>query len=108
LVSTFGCHGLSKDPILEKEHIIPRSKNGSNRVDNLALACHTCNQAKNNLLPSEWLTLIKKSKSKINEERVKRFSKIIKGVKPSLRDAAVMNAIRYKLAEELSIFNLPI
>jgi 5-methylcytosine-specific restriction endonuclease McrA len=102
------CHGLSKDPILEKEHIIPRSKNGSNRVDNLALACHTCNQAKNNLLPSEWLTLIKKSTSKINEERVKRFSKIIKGVRPSLRDAAVMNAIRYKLVEELSIFNLPI
>lgn len=102
------CNGLSNDPILEKEHIIPRSKKGSNRIDNLVLACHTCNQAKNNLLPKEWLTLLKKSNSKINKERVKRFGKIIKGIKPSLRDAAVINAIRYKLVEELKIFNLPI
>ena len=102
------CNGISKDPILEKEHIVPRSKNGSNRIDNLALACHTCNKNKNNLLPNEWLEIIKKSKSKINKERVKRFSKIVKGIKPSLRDAAVMNAIRYKLIEELKIFNLPI
>ena len=102
------CNGLSKDPILEKEHIIPRSKKGSNRIDNLSLACHTCNQAKNNLLPQEWLMVLKKSTSKINKERVKRFTHIIKGIKPSLRDAAVMNAIRYKLVDALRVFNLPI
>jgi hypothetical protein len=46
--------------------------------------------------------------SKINIERYKRFSKIIKGIKPSLRDASIINAIRYKLVEELRQFNLPI
>jgi 5-methylcytosine-specific restriction endonuclease McrA len=102
------CNGLSKDKILEKEHILARSKKGSNRISNLALACKTCNVNKGNLLPEEWLDILKKSKSKINKERVKRFSKIISGIKPSLRDAAIINAIRYKLVEELRQFDLPI
>jgi 5-methylcytosine-specific restriction endonuclease McrA len=104
------CNGLSKDPILEKEHILARSKKGANRISNLALACRTCNVHKGNLLPEEWLKILKKSKSKskINIERYKRFSKIIKGIKPSLRDASIINAIRYKLVEELRQFNLPI
>ena len=102
------CNGLSKDPLLEKEHIVPRSKKGSNRLSNLAIACRTCNEDKNNLLPQDWLLKLKKSKSKINKERFKRFEKISKGLKPSLRDAALMNIIRYKLVEELSQFSLPI
>lgn len=34
---------------LEIEHLIPRSRGGSNRVSNLALACRACNQKKGNL-----------------------------------------------------------
>ena len=33
---------------LEIEHIKPKSKGGSNRVSNLTLACHCCNQKKGN------------------------------------------------------------
>src|SRR6266550_4733359 len=33
---------------LELDHIYPRSRNGSNRVSNLTLACHGCNQRKSN------------------------------------------------------------
>lgn len=102
------CHGLSNDPILEKEHIIPRSKKGSNKIDNLSLACHTCNKEKDNYLPNEWLKILAKSKSKINITRFNNFSKISKGLKPSLRDAALMNIIRFKLVENLNQFNLPI
>ena len=102
------CNGLSKDPILEKEHILPRSKKGANKISNLAIACRTCNEDKNNLLPQDWLNKLKNSKSKINKERYKRFSKIVNGIKPSLRDAAIINAIRYKLVKELKQFNLPI
>jgi hypothetical protein len=102
------CNGLSKDPILEKEHVLARSKKGSNKISNLAIACRTCNIHKGNLLPQEWLNKLKKSKSKINIERFKHFSKIAKGIKPSLRDAAIINAIRYKFVEELRQFNLPI
>ncbi|NEO01370.1 MAG: HNH endonuclease, partial [Moorea sp. SIO3I7] len=33
---------------LEIEHIKPKSRGGSDRVSNLAIACHPCNQAKSN------------------------------------------------------------
>jgi 5-methylcytosine-specific restriction endonuclease McrA len=31
---------------LQVEHIYPRAKGGSNRISNLCLACHSCNQKK--------------------------------------------------------------
>jgi len=31
---------------LQVEHIYPRAKSGSNRISNLCLACHSCNQKK--------------------------------------------------------------
>ena len=102
------CGGLSGDPILEKEHIVPKSKNGSNRLGNLALACRTCNMHKDKSLPDEWLKKLSRSKSKINQERLKRFSNIAKGIKPSMRDAAYMNMIRQELVKHLSCFDLPI
>jgi 5-methylcytosine-specific restriction endonuclease McrA len=51
LLAKFGhkcqyCQDKSKDPVLEIDHIIPESRGGSNRVSNLTLACHTCNQDK--------------------------------------------------------------
>jgi 5-methylcytosine-specific restriction endonuclease McrA len=101
------CHGLSNDPILEKEHIVPRSKNGSNRIDNLALACRTCNKLKDNYLPEEWLKQLSQSKSNINKERFKNFTNIAKGIKPSMRDAAYMNTTRKALVKYLSDFGLP-
>jgi 5-methylcytosine-specific restriction endonuclease McrA len=36
------------DTRLEVEHLVPRSQGGSDRVSNLAIACHPCNQAKGN------------------------------------------------------------
>ena len=102
------CGGLSNDPMLQKEHIVPRSKRGSNTIKNLALACHTCNKEKDNLLPDEWLKQLSTSKSKIDKERFKRFSKIAKGIKPSMRDASAMNTLRKELVKQLSDFGLPI
>ncbi|MEO0596436.1 MAG: RNA-guided endonuclease IscB, partial [Chloroflexota bacterium] len=43
-----------KDVPLEIEHIIPKSREGSNRVNNLTLACHACNQDKGNQTASEY------------------------------------------------------
>ena len=40
------------DTPLEIEHIVPRSKGCSNRVSNLAIACHHCNQM--NVIPSKF------------------------------------------------------
>ena len=39
---------------LEIEHIVPRSRGGSNRVSNLTLACHACNQSKGRQTAAEF------------------------------------------------------
>ena len=39
---------------LEVEHIVPRSRGGSNRVSNLTLACHPCNERKGKQTAAEF------------------------------------------------------
>ena len=39
---------------LEIEHIVPKSRGGSNRASNLALACHACNQRKGQQTAAEF------------------------------------------------------
>jgi 5-methylcytosine-specific restriction endonuclease McrA len=39
---------------LEIEHIVPKSRGGSNRTSNLTLACHACNQRKGKLTAAEF------------------------------------------------------
>ena len=96
------CSGLSKDPILEAEHVLCKSKGGTNRLSNLSLACRTCNLDKGSYLPEEWLLKLSKSKSKINKRRFSSFSKVIKGVKPTLRDASAVNSIRNEIVRQFS------
>lgn len=86
-----------KDVPLEIDHIHPRSKGGSNRVSNLTIACHKCNQAKSNKNIEDFL----KNKPDI-------LKKILSECKKPLSDAAKVNSIRNKLYKELEKFNLPI
>jgi hypothetical protein len=76
---------------LQIDHIVPRSLGGSDRVDNLTLACESCNQKKGNL-PLEVFA-------------PKQAESILK--KPSLRDAAAVNSTRHALWEKLTNFPLP-
>ena len=39
---------------LECDHIIPRSRGGTNTKENLATACRRCNRSKKNLLLEQW------------------------------------------------------
>ena len=86
-----------KDVPLEIEHIKPKSHGGSNRISNLALACRTCNQEKNNMPIDEFLKgkpeLLKRIKSK---------------AKASLKDAAAVNSTRWALFERLKATGLSI
>ena len=70
-----------KDIPLEIEHIKARSNGGSDRVSNLCLACHECNQAKSNTDVCEFL----KDKPEVLEH-------ILKQAKTPLKDAASVNA----------------
>lgn len=81
----------AKDRPLEIEHIIPRSRGGSNRVSNLALACHDCNQRKGNKTAAEF-----------------GHPGIQGKAKQPLKDAAAVNATRWTLWRRLSEMGLPV
>ena len=87
----------AKDTPLEVEHIKPKSKGGSNRISNLAIACVPCNQAKSNLDIEEFLT---------NKPSV--LKRVLSQVKASLKDAAAVNSTRWKLFNSLKHIELPV
>ena len=77
--------GAEQSP-LEIDHIHPRSKGGSDRVSNLAIACHDCNQAKGNMPLTEFLA-----------KHPEWVRKILAQAKAPLRDAAAVNSTRRAL-----------
>ena len=82
---------------LQIEHIQARSKGGSNRVSNLCIACEKCNQKKGDRDIKDFL----KGKPDL-------VSKILKQAKAPLKDAAAVNATRWKLFETLKMLELPV
>ena len=57
LLEKFGrkCAYCGKTDIpLEIEHIIPKSRGGTNRISNLTIACHDCNEAKGSQTAEEF------------------------------------------------------
>lgn len=84
------CHRKSGDPGLEVEHIIPKSRGGTDRVSNLVLACHTCNQEKGNLTAEEY-----------------GHPEVHAQAKAPLRDAALM-ATRWRLYHQIQATGLPV
>lgn len=76
---------------LEVEHIIPKSRGGTDRVSNLTLACRDCNLKKGNLTAEEF-----------------GFPEVQRQAREPLKDAAAVNAIRWTIYERLKETNLPI
>ena len=102
------CSGLSKDPVLEVEHETPRSRGGTDRVSNLAIACHACNQTKGKRTPEEWAQALKGSRKEIDLARIANCGKVRAQSKAPLRDAAAVNATRWALWRRLSTMGLPL
>ena len=76
---------------LEVEHIVPKSRGGSNRMSNLTLACPACNQTKGNQTAEEF-----------------GYPQIQAQARKPLKDAALMNATRWRLFEQLKAPGLPV
>ena len=72
------CGGASGDPILEWEHIVPKSRGGSDSEKNATLSCRSCNQAKSNLTPKEWLLSIA-GRTKLDKARQKGIQQVLSG-----------------------------
>ncbi len=69
---------------LEIDHIIPKAKDGTDKISNLALACLKCNQKKGNRTATEF-----------------GYPEIQKKAKESLKATAFMNILRWQLVNEL-------
>jgi hypothetical protein len=76
---------------LEVEHILPKSRGGSNRVSNLTLSCHKCNQEKGSRTAAEF------GHPEIQAE-----------ARQPLKDAAAVNTTRWELWRRLSESGLPV
>ena len=70
---------------LEVEHIIPKSKGGSNRASNLTISCSKCNLEKGTLTVEEF-----------------GFHNIQKLAKQSLKATAFMNVVRKRLTRQVN------
>lgn len=81
----------------EIEHIYPKSKGGSNRISNLTLACHTCNQKKGVKTIEEFLN-----------KKPDVLKRVLAQAKRPLVDAAAVNSTRWKLFEVLKSTGLPV
>ena len=102
------CDGLSKDLVLEVEHMTPRSRGGTDRVSNLAIACHTCNQTKGKRTPEEWVVLLRHSRKAIDQRRVVNCGRVRAQANTPLKDATAVNATRWALRRRLGALGLPI
>jgi len=85
------------DVPLEIEHIQPKSRGGSNRVSNLTLACHDCNEDKDNLPVANFLA-----------RQPARLTRILAQAKVPLHDAAAVNSTRWALLQGLKATGLPV
>lgn len=86
--------GKGKVP-LQIEHIHPRSKGGTNRVSNFTLACEPCNIAKG----AKDIRAFLKDKPEV-------LKRILAQAKGTLKDATVVNAVRWELFHRLQDLGL--
>jgi 5-methylcytosine-specific restriction endonuclease McrA len=80
-----------RDAPLELEHLIPKSRDGSNRVSNLAISCRPCNQRKGNRTAAEF-----------------GFPQVQAQAKAPLTDAAAVNTTRWAVYQRLAALGLPL
>ncbi len=87
----------ARDTTLEVEHIVSKSRGGSNRVSNLALACQKCNQAKGNQDIKDFLS-----------GKPDLLKSILSQLKSPLKDAAAVNSTRWRLYSYLKELGLTV
>ena len=80
----------------EVEHMIPKAKGGSNRIDNLTLSCHSCNQKKGTLTAEEFI------KQTLPAEKVAKKLKQLSKEKRLFKYMAHMNATRWTLYDAIN------
>jgi 5-methylcytosine-specific restriction endonuclease McrA len=81
---------------LEIDHVQPKSKGGSDRVSNLVISCVDCNRAKGSEPVEEFVD---------DEEKLEWIQS---RRQESLKDAGVLNSMRFRIGDELKKVGLPV
>jgi len=81
----------AKEAVLNLDHVVPRSRGGATRPDNLVASCVSCNKAKGDATAAEF-----------------GHPEVQAQVDPPLKDAACMNATRYEVADRLCRLGLQV
>lgn len=89
--------GIPDAKYLERDHQIPRSKGGSDALYNAVLACLPCNRAKGSMYLEQWFKSLQGKSDPVSKARLRQIPKVMTGLKPSFRDAAVMNGARDRI-----------
>jgi 5-methylcytosine-specific restriction endonuclease McrA len=87
----------ARDVPLEIEHITPRAKSRDERVCNLTLACHRCNENKGAQDIRDFL-----------KHKPDLLQQILAQAKAPLKDAAAVNVTRWALYRRLQALGLPV
>lgn len=87
---------LGKGIIFESGHIDAESRGGTNRLSNLFLVCHDCNQDMGNMNPEEYSQVLRERGEVAKAERV---AKLRNRSKKSLKSVPFMNYIRKRLVD---------
>ena len=82
---------------IEVDHVVPRSKNGSDRVSNLVTSCRKCNRKKDNRSLAEFL-----------KRKPAGLKKIEAQLKRSLSSASHMNYLMHLLRRRLEGMGVPV
>jgi len=82
---------------LEIDHVVPRSRGGSDRIANLVSACHRCNQSKADQALEAFLADRPEVRARVQAQR-----------QAPLKDAAAVNSTRWALYERLKATGLPL
>ena len=91
------CAYCGKAGKLEVEHVHPRSRGGSNSVNNLVVACRSCNESKGKQPLTEFLVRTPAQLKRVQYELGKSYA-----------DTAAVNATKYRLLDELKTFGYPV
>ena len=85
----FYCGKIVSD--FEVEHMIPKARGGSNRIDNLTLSCHDCNEKKGTLTAEEFIQqTLSAKKAAVKLKQLPKEKRLFKYM-------AHMNATRWTL-----------
>ncbi|WP_103374593.1 RNA-guided endonuclease IscB, partial [Sulfobacillus sp. hq2] len=116
----------ARDVDLQIDHVYPKALGGSDRVSNLVIACPACNASKNNRLLADFLAhdpgrrrrVAQNARKVAGKDRAKqreraqweatRLDRIQQQLRTPLKDAAMMNATRWRLYEQLQATGLPV